>query len=334
MTIEKLPSGSYRIRRKFEGKRYTVIVQHKPTEAEAEKLMLAKISTERAENRQKAMHSQTFQKAAETVLEDKANVLSPATIRGYSNVLEGLPDAFKNLPIDKITQQDIQRVINQLSAKLSGKTVANYHGFISSVLRYFRPEFVLSTKLPPKKKKEPYIPNTDEAKALIEASKGTQFELPILLGCLGMRRGEICALTMNDIDGNKITIDKDMVQDKDDKWVIKMTPKTDESNRVITVPDYVIELINERGLFKNYPGYITIWMLKTERQLGMKNTFSLHDLRHYFASESHENHMTDAQIMRFGGWKTDYVMKRVYRHALEDKGDEVAKAALKGLVVI
>lgn len=42
----------------------------------------------------------------------------------------------------------------------------------------------------------------------------------------------------------------------------------------------------------------------------------------------------EADIMKMGGWETDYVMKNVYRHAMQDKNkaaqkrasDELAKA--------
>lgn len=41
MKIEKLPSGSYRIRQQYKGKRYTVITDYKPTQKEATQLIAA-----------------------------------------------------------------------------------------------------------------------------------------------------------------------------------------------------------------------------------------------------------------------------------------------------
>ena len=35
----------------------------------------------------------------------------------------------------------------------------------------------------------------------------------------------------------------------------------------------------------------------------------------------------DADIMKFGGWETDYVMKGVYRHAMEDKNRKAQREA-------
>lgn len=51
----------------------------------------------------------------------------------------------------------------------------------------------------------------------------------------------------------------------------------------------------------------------------VKEKYRFHDLRHYYASTAHYLGIPDAYIMANGGWKTDSVMKRVYREALPDK---------------
>ena len=43
MKIEKLPFGSYRIRKTYKGKTYTVIFNHKPTQKEAVQAMAAEL---------------------------------------------------------------------------------------------------------------------------------------------------------------------------------------------------------------------------------------------------------------------------------------------------
>jgi integrase len=57
-----------------------------------------------------------------------------------------------------------------------------------------------------------------------------------------------------------------------------------------------------------------------------------HDLRHYFASYLHDKGFSDAEIMSLGGWKTDHVMKRVYRHAIKDKTNDKIKEVMKELI--
>ena len=66
MKIEKLPSGSYRIRKMYKGETYTVMFDRKPTQKEA---MLA--MAKELENVQEKHTSMTFQTAAEEYLEAK-----------------------------------------------------------------------------------------------------------------------------------------------------------------------------------------------------------------------------------------------------------------------
>jgi len=44
-----------------------------------------------------------------------------------------------------------------------------------------------------------------------------------------------------------------------------------------------------------------------------------------FASKMSAMHIPDENIMKMGGWKTDYAMKSVYRHAMEDKNREAQR---------
>ena len=56
--------------------------------------------------------------------------------------------------------------------------------------------------------------------------------------------------------------------------------------------------------------------------------FRMHDLRHYSASILHAIGIPDQYIMARGGWKTDNVMKRVYRDTLSDVEKRMNKKAV------
>ena len=75
MTIEKLPSGNYRIKEMRNGKTYRITVDHKPTKTEARNLVEKQLTGYH--------NTETFGAAAESYIKSKQNVLSPATIRGY-----------------------------------------------------------------------------------------------------------------------------------------------------------------------------------------------------------------------------------------------------------
>ena len=51
-------------------------------------------------------------------------------------------------------------------------------------------------------------------------------------------------------------------------------------------------------------------------RLGLKCRF--HDLRHYYASVLHAIGVPDQYIMEQGGWKSDFMLKAVYRNTLDD----------------
>lgn len=321
MKIEKLPSGSYRMRKMYKGKTYTVVTDYKPTQKEAIQLMSEELDKARGGSADK-----TFRNCAEEYIKMKSNVLSPSTIKGYRSLMSQYSERFMNMNLLRIENADIQMEINSLSVGRTPKTVRNFHGFISSVLGVFRPDIKIYTTLPKKVKNEPYIPSDEDVRRILEVSKGTEYEIPLVLACYGLRRSEICALALDDIEGDILHINKAIVLDENNEWVIKST-KTTESTRDIVIPEEIIERIREQGyIYRGHPNSILRFLDKTQKELGIP-CFSLHKLRHYFASKMSAMHIPDADIMRMGGWKTDYVMKDVYRHAMEYKNKEAQKKA-------
>ncbi len=313
MKIEKLPSGKYRVRKMYKGETYTVIFDYKPTQKEALQAL-----SEELENETLRKEQMTFKQAAESYIDLKKNVLSPSTIREYQGTIKRLSDWLLEKRITDIKAIDIQKEINRLSKDKSPKTVRNYHGFITAVLGTFRPNLIINTTLPQKVKNEPYIPSDEDIKRIIKEVEGTQFEIPILLACYGLRRSEICALTLDDLVDNTLTINKAMVFDNDKKWVIKTT-KTTESTRDVIISPILAEKIRTQGfIYKGHPNSISKHLTRLQTKLGMPH-FSIHKLRHYFASKMSELGIPEADILKIGGWNTDHVMKTVYRHSLQTK---------------
>lgn len=318
MKIEKTNSGKYRVRTQVDGKRYCFTFDHKPKESEVAVLLAdAMKQTEKLRD--------TFKACAESYMDSKSNVLSPATIKGYDSLLRAsIPDVFKNKKISDITQVDIQLVINAYAVNHAPKTVHNLHGFISAVLNQFRPNMIINTTLPQKVRYEPTLPSQEDVNKMLEMSAGTMFHIPIQLGMLGMRRSEVCAATIDDLEGNILHINKAVVLDKNNKWITKIT-KTTEGKRDIYLPDELVKEIQETGyIYKGWPNSIYDALQNYQTKLNMPH-FRLHDLRHFYASYAHEKGMSDADIMASGGWKSDYTMKNVYRHAMKKEKEEKQK---------
>ena len=259
-------------------------------------------------------------------LEAKRSVISPTTVRCSKSALAMLSPKFAQKNLCDITAIDVQVETNRLAKERSPKTVRNYHGFISAVLATFRPSLKIYTTLPQKVKSEPYIPSDKDVSRILEHAKGTEYEIALCLACYGLRRSEICALTLDDIDGDVLTISKAKVMTEDSRWINKTT-KTTASTRKIVIPLKLAEKIREKGyIYKGHPNSITKYLIRVEQLLDIPR-FPIHKLRHYFASKMSSMGVPEESVMKMGGWETDYVMKGVYRHAMEDKNKNLQREA-------
>jgi len=311
MTIDKLPSGAYRIRHTENKKTYSMTVPYKPSMKEAFTLIQNKINHTNEE-------PMTFKQAAEEYVASKKNVLSPSSIRNYNSIIKNLPKQFLETDIHAIDDLTVQKLINNYAAEHKPKTVHNLCGFVLSVLRLFLPKADISVTLPPKPRTERYTPTTEDVKRIVEASKGTPYSIPIRLACLGLRNSEICALTIFDLKDDKLTINKGCVR-SEDGYVVKDVPKTDASNRVIVLPPDLAEDIREQGyIYKGYPQQIDKHLRRMQKKLNIPS-FGIHRLRHFFCSYAHDTlKLSDQTIQALGGWNTDSVMKSTYRHAMNE----------------
>ena len=320
MTIEKLPSGSYRITQMEKGKRYriTVSMDHKPTNAEAVKL-IGKVM-----NRKPPKVNMTFNDACNAFIESKDNILSPSTVREYKRTKERIPVTFSCKNINDITSLDIQTMVNGWSADLAPKTVRNYYAFVSAVLKSVEIE-LKTPQLPQKDKHTPYIPSQDDVRAVQKQFIGTKYEIPFFLLCLGLRRSELCALTIDDLSGNTLTIDKALVQNTNKEWVVKKT-KTTESTRTVVIPKEIANKIREQGyIYNGSPTTLYTVLIRAQKKAEVPQ-FKLHALRHFFCSYMHDLGYSDKQIQEMGGWKTSYTIDTVYKHAMnmDDVKEEMA----------
>ena len=277
------------------------------------------------ENRKRQL--KTFREALDEYIDARRNTLSPRTLEDYERSRDRYMTELNDLIVDDITQNDIQRLIDIHSAKLSPKTVANIHCLISAVMRQERPNMALATTLPQKTKTNMYIPSDKEIKALLCAVEGTAMELPVMLACFGpMRAGEICALRKENISGCTVHVCENMVKktiDHHATWIIRH-PKSTESDRYITYPDIVAKLWKKKKdrVVEMNPNTLT----KAFRRVLDENKihhFRFHDLRHYSASIQHAMGIPDAYIMARGGWSSDRILKEVYRHTLSDQQKEM-----------
>lgn len=309
MKIEKLPSGNYRVRKTLDGKTRSFTFDHKPSKYEVEQT-ISLLYTQTDKGKYKAR--QSFRDSAKEFISIKENVLSPSTVREYERKITRLSVLFLDKKVDEITAKDIQKELNMYAENHSPKTVRDTNAFISSVLSFSGIKINEPILLPQKIKKEPYLPSDEDIKVIVECAKGTIFEAAIGLALCGLRRSEIACITKDDIKGNEVYVNKALVQDRNKKWVEKTT-KTYESTRYVPIPKDLKDLIMKQGYA--YDGgmqSISNWLKRTQKQHDMQE-FSLHKLRHYFASKMFALGYSIREIEYLGGWeKNSQVLQEIY----------------------
>ena len=316
MKPRRLPSGAWNCRVMIDGQSYSF--------THADKKTVVRMASEFADAQREKVRNPTLSQACEDFITDREKTLSPSTIRSYRGIVGKIAERNPSIMQKKVivlTDKDISNIIRPLRTL---KTKRNYVNFLQSATgRKF------SVNLTGTASHEIAVPTDLEVMGLLVIFQNTEMEIPVMLGAFGgLRRGEICALTMQDIDGDYISITKSMVKAPDRSWVVK-SPKTPRSVRRVLLPHFVVERIHAQGYVTHLlPCNISDRFWKTQLRLGIERPYCFHSLRHYSASYLHSIGIPDAYIMERGGWSTPHVMQKVYRHALADKIDPMALKAV------
>lgn len=314
---EKLPSGSWRCRVYADGVRKTII---KPTEKEAIAEAMAVKAGLKEENK---IENITLTKAIDRYIEDRSSILSPATVRGYRTLQANRLQSIMDMPVAKISTQAVQRAVNIDAKTVSPKTLKNALGLISGVLGYYGAEIGKLT-LPEQQKKEKVIYTKEQLRILLDAVRGTDAEIPVLLAAwLGMRRSEILGLRWSAIDFEQgvLRIQEAIVPNEQNKMVSKGT-KTAASNRAVSCPQYILDVLSRTSRTKDHvvtlhPETILRQMRAICEDVGIP-FIGLHALRHQNASTMLLLNVPDKYVMERGGWSNTTTPKSVYQHTMEE----------------
>ena len=277
----------------------------------------------------------TVGEAVKGYIDVKKNVLSPSTHRAYLSIYKNhfQSSLFGSMKLTSINNIAVQRFISDLNLK--PKTVRNISGLLVSAITMYMPNRHFTITLPAQIRPQLHTPTTSEVEQLMSAIKiDRELYIVVLLCAFGpMRRSEACAIRYDDIDykTNTITVRRSRVIDSTQKWIYKDIPKNDSSYRSIIYPSDVVKTIG-RGfgyvITESCPNAISERFTAALKAEGLPH-FRLHDLRHYAASILHAIGIPDQYIMSRGGWKTDNVMKRVYRDTLSDIEKEMNERAVQ-----
>lgn len=327
--IQRLPSGNYRARVHIGNGKYKSITGK---DKKAVQLEAAQLEAELTSNVLSPKAAMTLSAAVDGYIEQKLNVLSPSTIRGYRAVQRNAMPDLMAMELREIDAEAVQRAVNDFAKNHSPKYVRNAYGLISTTLATYLPELRLKTTLPQKQKTEIEIPTEEEVQRIFEYVKGTDMELPIRLGaCCGMRRSEILGLKWEDIDLKEgiINISEALVLDENNQTVSKGT-KSVAGTRTIRIYPFVKDILKNTPQDGKYVTsltgiQITKRFAKILKGCGIRH-YTFHALRHYLVSVMLSLNVPKSYIADYVGHETEHMIDAVYGHIMARKKTSVEDA--------
>lgn len=325
---KKLPSGMWRIQLRLNGRSISITEKTEKACIRQAELIKAEYNTGK---RFDATAPLTLSQAIDKYIEDKKNILSPATIKGYRSIQTC---RFQNVMYKSVAEiKNWQKVVNEESYLCSAKTLDNAYGFIKSVLRYCNVEPV-DVKLPQIIPNEREWLEPEQIPVFLNAIKGHPCEIGALLALHSFRRSEIFALTKKNFNFDKkyITTGGAVVLDENNKFVHKKEQKTVKSGRVVPIMIPRLEALvkalpnDDEKLVKCYPDTLRKWINKFCEKSELPKV-GTHGLRHSFASLAYSLKWTEQETMRIGGWDDPTVMRKIYTH-LAEKDKERAENSM------
>lgn len=276
--------------------------------------------------------------------------LAPTTRKEYKRYIDKhFKPFFKKDKVHQVTEMNIKEYIAEKLEYLSSTTVRKHFFTLSSIfydaLKTKSP--CIGIKAPPNAPYTPYIPSEAEFQEIHDVFRKISLEdeiIVLLAGWCGLRRGEIFAIKLDDINEDEGTIKIDeavALKEKGYKFEFKQ-PKSVNGIRTIAVPDYLMELINvqKKILRKSTTEGEVISLDKKKNKnilLCTQNPHSFtkkyarirvqedlpparfHDLRHYHASLLYKYNVPDQYAAERLGHDI-WVLKKIYQHlGLEER---------------
>ena len=254
--------------------------------------------------------------------------------------------------LEELAAKDIQQFYLEQRKRVSGSTVIHYHAIIHKALKYAVKLDLIATNPADRverPKKERYVASfydADEVNALFQAARGTNLEIPILLGAFyGLRRSEVIGLkwdaidferntitvqhtvTSCNVDGKNMLVAADRTKTKSSMRTLPLVPfmkerllqqkKVQAENRKLCGRSYVKDYlgyvcVNEIGAILK-PNYISTSFPKLLEANGLRH-IRFHDLRHSCASLMLANGVAMKQIQEWLGHSDFSTTANIYAH--------------------
>jgi integrase len=287
--------------------------------------------------------------------------LRPRTWAGYERLLDQwvLPD-YGSLQLRAFSVRHAQAALDAaVAAGKSPATVRNVRSALSAVFslavqwQLVETNPVHASRAPKSQRPDLRIPTAAELRQLIEAAKGSRWEVATLLSATtGARRGEVLAIRWSnvDLDAARLRITESLANGDD--GLVFMPPKTRSSVRTVPIPAFAVarlrrhrveqrerrlrlgpdwhdlDLVCERGDGQPIsPNAFTAGFLALAARAGLRGV-RLHDLRHGVATVMAKRGASPLATSRMLGHASVTFTQSVYTHA-DDEMVDLAAASLE-----
>lgn len=311
---KQLPSGNWRVQASFTKDGKTVVKSFTHSNKKQAELAAATWQAQQY-NFYDDPGSTTLGEAITKYIDSRRNIVSPVTVATYEKIQRNYFTELQEKQLSRITRNSLQSTVNQMSETLSAKTVKSAYGLISATIKYITGESV-SVMLPKKEKKIYSTPNLEMAQKILQATKGSEIELPVVLALrLGLRISEICGLKWSAVHDDHIVIDNVIVSYGTEQY--EKAPKSIAGCRKIPLPEDIKELIKQQPNINDYvvqknSKAIGAMFNRILKRNGLPHC-RFHDLRHATASAMALLNIPDRYAMKIGGWDTPEMLHAVYQ---------------------
>lgn len=315
---KKLPSGSWFCRIRIGGKDIGIT---RPTEKEAvAEAMAIKAGIKEARQQPGKI---TLSQAIDNYIENRQNILSPSTIRGYRSMQRVRFQGMMHKEIFSVSQAQWQSAVDAEARIVNAKTLTNAWRFLASVIYEAtgqRPMIRLPQIIPNERQ---WLTPT-QIPIFVEAVKGKKVEIAALLALSSLRRSELMNLRWKDIDldAGVLHVNGAAVLNEHGVLVRKKETKNKTSRR--TVP--IIPPLKEALLNADRTGEYVVTLKLTKIYDHINRVceeadlpkVGVHGLRHSFASLAFHLQLPEKVAMEIGGWANDQTMRKIYTHLAKE----------------
>lgn len=304
-------------------------------------------------------------------LPDTSNVPTVSTyVDGYVNAKSGITEGTRSdyrsyatrdlgdlgaLPVDQVTREAVERWVNGLAQRLSGKSIRNRHALLSAAMSRAVSDGLIpenpshGIRLPRTIKREMTFLTHGEFARLLDHVPAYWHPLVVTLAGTGMRWGEATALAVRDadLDDNVPSLRVRQAWKHTDGHTPELgPPKTRKGARTISLPPQVVTTIRpllqgrkpDEFVFTNHQGrrvhqstfLVHVWQ-PAIKAAKLGKTPRVHDLRHSHAAWLIAAGVPLPVIQARLGHESIQTTVDVYGHLATDSHQLAARAASAAL---